>query len=103
MQNFRLYWEFHKSTLLINWTASIALALLTMSPFVFPISTMTGGTFFSLLYKEFTAKNEYYFYYNRGISKINLMVINLTLNILLGLILLYIILKCQIFWKLIVS
>jgi len=95
MENFRLYWEFHKSTLLINWVASIALALLTMTPLYFPIATMTGGPFISLFYKEITAKNEYYFYYNRGISKINLMVVNIILNILPGIILTYIVLKCQ--------
>jgi len=97
MLNFRLYWEFHKSTLLLNWIASIALALLTMSPILFPIATMTGGMFISLFYKELTAKNEYYFYYNRGITKINLMGVNLILNILPGLILTYIILKWQAF------
>lgn len=95
MENFRLYWEFHKSTLLLNWVASIALALLTMTPIYFPVATMTGGPFISLLYKEITARNEYYFYYNRGIPRINLIIFSMTLNILLGVILTYIVLKCQ--------
>lgn len=97
MQNLRLYREFYKSTLLINWGASTALAILTMSPLAFPIVTMTGGTLISLFYKELTAKNEYYFYYNRGISKISLMLVSFSLNMLVGLMLIYIILKCQAF------
>jgi hypothetical protein len=61
MQNLRLYREFCKTTLLINWGASTALAILTMSPLAFSIVTMTGGTLISLLLKELTAKNEYYY------------------------------------------
>jgi hypothetical protein len=56
------------------------------------------GFFISLLIKEVNAKNEYLFYYNNGISKIQLfvygfllnfvfsMVIILTINILLKLV-----------------
>jgi len=97
MQKVRLYWEFHKSTLFLNWVVSLISILLTKSFLFVPITMMTVGPFLSLFYKEISSKNEYYFYYNRGISKINLIVVNLILNILTGLILLYIFFKCQVF------
>jgi hypothetical protein len=96
MGNYRLYWEFHKSTIVINWTFSIALSALS-TPWLFPVLTMTGGPLISLLYKEIARNNEYYFYYNRSISKVNLIAISLVLNVLVGIILLFILPKCQIF------
>lgn len=44
-----------------------------------------GGLFSSLLYKEAMRKNEYYFYYNAGISKIMLFTITFALYILFSL------------------
>jgi len=48
---------------------------------------MTGGPLLSLFYKEISRKNEYYFYYNRGISKLNLIVVSMALNVLTGIVL----------------
>jgi hypothetical protein len=56
-----------------------------------PIMSMTGGPLISLFYKEVSRKNEYYFYYNRGISKISLIVMSLAFNALVGVILISII------------
>ncbi len=99
MDNVRLYWEFHKSTLIINWTFSIAFSMILFSPLLIPIVSMTGGPLISIFYKEISRKNEYYFYYNRGISKLNLVAISLILNVLFGVVLLFIISKCQAFLK----
>jgi len=96
MENFRLYWEFHKSTIVINWAFSIALSV-SSSPLLLPVLTMTGGPLISLFYKEISRNNEYYFYYNRSISKVNLIAISLGLNVFVGFILLFIMSKCQIF------
>jgi len=100
MEYIRLYWTFHKSTIVINWAFSIALSVLIpplLLPVLFPVLTMTAGPLISLLYKEISRNNEYYFYYNRGITKVNLIAISLALNMLPGLILLFIMSKCQIF------
>jgi len=51
---------------------------------------MTAGTMIGIFYKEITHQNEYYFYYNLGISKANLIAVNALLNILTGLMLLLI-------------
>lgn len=98
MNNIKFYWEFHKSTLIINWAFSlgfsfIILSSLTIQSLIIPmtIMSMTGGPLISIFYKEITRNNEYYFYYNRGISKINLIIASLILNVLVGAILISII------------
>lgn len=93
MDRIRLYWEFHKSTVILNLVFSVVLSLIVFPLFftVLPISLMTGGPILSLFYKEISHKNEYYFYYNRGISKINLIITSMFLNVLTVLILLFII------------
>ena len=90
MNKLKAYWIFHKSTVILNLVSSAALSLITLPVFlvVFPILIMTSGTLISLFYKEITHKNEYYFYYNLGISKPTLLVMNEFFNILTGLILL---------------
>ncbi len=52
---------------------------------------MTGGPILSIFYKEISKKNEYYFYYNRGISKVNLIAFSMILNMLTGIILIQVI------------
>jgi hypothetical protein len=89
METIRLYWTFHKSTLALNLLFSFAISLILAALFfkVFPISIMTGGPLLSFFYKEIARKNEYYFYYNRGISKLNLIVVSMALNVLTGIVL----------------
>jgi len=51
---------------------------------------MTGGFFISAFYFEITRKNEYYFYYNLGLSKTKLILFAYTLHIIFIIPLLYI-------------
>jgi hypothetical protein len=51
---------------------------------------MTGGFFLSAFYFEITRKNEYYFYYNLGLSKTKLILFAYTLHLIFILPLLYI-------------
>ena len=74
---YKMYWAFYKSTVTINLVVSlmVSLVVLMISPVlasitVFAIGYVTFGLFFSFLYKEVVRPKEYYFYYNRGISKI---------------------------------
>ena len=73
----------------MSWGAAIACSVIFLELFllVLPIAIMTAGTFLSLFYKELSKKNEYYFYYNRGISKINLYVFTIILNVFTGILL----------------
>lgn len=82
----RLYWEFYKSTLLVNWTFSFTCAIVKFSHFsvVLSVATMTVGPFLSFFYKEVSKKKEYYFYYNRGISKVDLLVSTTVFNALMA-------------------
>ena len=45
---------------------------------------MFGGPLISFYLKEISRKNEYYFYYNKGISKLSLLITTVILYILLG-------------------
>ena len=88
---FRLFWAFFKSTLVINllvsFTASVIAGLMTdimAMTMIFPICFMSGGPLSSFFFKEVWRLNEYYFYYNRGISKYQLMAFTMSVYILLG-------------------
>ncbi|MDP2721382.1 MAG: hypothetical protein Q8O72_01380 [Bacteroidales bacterium] len=91
MENLKLYWEFHKSTLLVNWLFSVAFSMILVSPVLIPVMSMSGGPLLSIFYKQLAHKNEFYFYYNQGISKIKLIVVSLILNVIVGLFVLIII------------
>ena len=88
---YKMYWAFYKSTVTINLVVSlmVSLVVLMISPVlasitVFAIGYVTFGLFFSFLYKEVVRPKEYYFYYNRGISKIKLIVFCILVNCLLS-------------------
>lgn len=51
---------------------------------------MTAGTLVSLFYKEVSNKNEYYFYNNLGITRVSLITVNVALNIITGLIFMWV-------------
>jgi len=56
----------------------------------FIIWILTGGFFLSAFYFEVTRKNEYYFYYNLGISKMKLILLTYSLHLIFVAPLLYI-------------
>ena len=86
MTKIQLHWEFYKSTVVLNILFSLAISLFALDMFaiLFPISLITVGPALSLFYNEITHQHTYYFYYNKGISKIWLMVGNLILNTVIG-------------------
>lgn len=49
-----------------------------------PIAIMTAGPLLSLFYKELFNKKEYYFYYNRGLSKTKLIIVTIIFNFVIG-------------------
>lgn len=85
-----LYLNFHKSTLLINWLVSISVSIFFFSLKNFAISTFSAGFLIAIFYKELTKRNEYFFYYNAGITKIQLISTNFLLNFVLAQLLIYI-------------
>ena len=80
-QFFLIYWAFYKSTITINLVVSLMVGLVSTSITIFAVSLVTFGLFFAFLYKEVVRPYEYYFYYNRGISKIKLIVFCLIFEI----------------------
>lgn len=51
--------------------------------FCFMVWIMSGGFILSAFYYEFSRKNDYYFYYNLGMSKVKLMMNAYLLNFLI--------------------
>ena len=84
-----MYWFFYKSTFTVNLVVSFLIGLISLmiSPVsvcinVFAISLVSSGLFFAFLYKEIVCPHEYYFYYNRGISKLKLILFCVLVNAL---------------------
>ena len=82
-----LYWAFYKSTVTLNICVSFAVAFLGMIYdgnflVLFAGSFLTVGLLAVFLYKEIACPLEYYFYYNRGITKTKLIIFCLLVNIL---------------------
>ena len=101
----RLLLPYNKSILKLNIVFSIVLTFLSSLAFLSKESShsaiflviayyafwiMTGGFFLSAYYFEITRKNEYYFYYNIGISKIKLLLLTYSLHMIFILPLLYV-------------
>jgi len=51
--------------------------------FSFITSFVTGGYLLGILYFELARKNEYYFYYNLGITKARLIIMNYLFHLIL--------------------
>lgn len=65
-------------------------SILHLAIWYYIIWIMTGGFLLSAYYFEVTRKNEYYFYYNLGLTKIKLILFAYILHIIFILPLLYI-------------
>ncbi|NGY36468.1 hypothetical protein FQU23_002970 [Flavobacterium sp. XN-5] len=71
LQKVNNIFEFFKSTLVINLAVCV-LPILFLGVFAFKYTFLTVGYAASLAVKEFKSKNEYLFYYNNAISKMEL-------------------------------
>lgn len=82
----KLLFIFYRSTLMLNWSASLGFAFVVFPEFssVLPVMLMTGGSLLSIWYKDLSRKNDYYFYYNRGLGKGQLMLFTVLMNLLSG-------------------
>lgn len=96
MLKIKLYFNYFISTILINITSSVFFAYILKllissifksdTPFfnIYLFCITYGGPLFAFYYKEVTYKNEYYFYYNKGIRKDVLIAFTALLYILTG-------------------
>ena len=83
---------FYKSTLSLSITCAALIAALSIFNiwamlFAFGVCFLSGGTVITLLYKELSKKDEYYFYYNKGLTKLSLILTCATGNLIAGLLL----------------
>ena len=87
MYIYKMYWYFYRTTLSLNIGFSFCVTMLATfyggNPVVwFPVCFATVGLLATLLYKEVVRPFEYYFYYNRGITKTKLFLFCWLVNIL---------------------
>jgi hypothetical protein len=75
---------------MINFAVSLLGGIITRNIPFFAISYAVIGFVFVFLYKEIVRPNEYYFYYNQGISKIRLYSFCLIINVLFAILVLII-------------
>jgi hypothetical protein len=77
-RTFNIVWTYYKSTLLVNVFCSLALPFadfpnyIEYFPQLFGLSFITLGLLVSFVYKEFVRREEYYFYYNAHVSRLQL-------------------------------
>jgi hypothetical protein len=81
---------FYKSTLII--TISISVLAGVFGGFeTFKYVLVIFGFFISILIKEVNSKNEYLFYYNNGISKLQLLIYAYLMNFIFSIVLILVI------------
>lgn len=82
-------WKFYLDTLLYNVCFSIIATLISMDFTKLPLFLGTVGTLASFAGYSYFQKNQYYFYYNLGYSKLRLFLfasmVNLVFMVLIGL------------------
>ncbi len=91
MIKLKLLWEFYKSVIMIN------VFLIIISLIYNPNTIMINLCLFAIpiiyFYKKYYRENEYYFYYNKNISKLNLYTFCFVLNFILSILILLILWK----------
>ncbi len=88
MVKLKLYWEFYKSVFLIN--LFLTLVTLKYNPNTILINLCFVAIIIIHIYKEYYRANEYYFYYNKNISKLQLLAFCFGLNFIISIIILLI-------------
>jgi hypothetical protein len=83
----KLLLVFYKSTLLFSIFCGITLGAINFHDFfvAFGFSFLSAGTVISLMYKEISKQHEYYFYYNKGLTKKALIISCALTNLFIGL------------------
>lgn len=109
MTRIRLYLAFFRTTLLTSIIIGVALAfvasILHSRDFVGSalLFIPTFGLGMDLLYKEISYKEKYFFFYNKGISKVELLIATFVIFVSLCLVFNQIIRLCALVWKSIAS
>ena len=86
MTKLKLLWEFYKSAALINIILIIIALIFNPSSIIINLCLIALPIIY--FYKDYFKNNEYYFYYNYNISKINLYTFCLIINFILSIIIL---------------
>ena len=82
MKKTLLFFEYYKSTLPINLGFSVIGLMQGAAVFLTLFSTI--GLFTAILFKEAFNKNQYYFYYNNGLNKVQLISFCFIMNVLIS-------------------
>lgn len=101
---FKLTLHFYRELLKMNVIISIFMGIMSLGfgVYGFSICFLTGGYIISLGYFEVSRPNQYYFYYNQGLSKLRLYIVSYLYNAVFGVSSILIAYLCKICWKSIV-
>jgi hypothetical protein len=94
----RLIFHYYKELLLLNTVISICFGLSTyilLKAYGFPTAFMTAGYILSVGYFEMSKKKQYYFYFNRGLSKMQLYLTSFIINSVIGFLFVLTIMLCE--------
>jgi|JI7StandDraft_1071085.scaffolds.fasta_scaffold88513_3 hypothetical protein len=75
--------QFYKTTCQVNFCLSACMAILAFHSFndMFLLCWGTGGSLLSLLYKELLHQNTYVFYQNLSVTKLQLWLFTIAVNL----------------------
>lgn len=83
----RAFWQYYKTTTVINMVFSILMALFSQKAFWFPILFASFGIGVGVLFFNYYYKAQYYFYHNLGYTRkrlaLNTFFVNLPIAVLL--------------------
>lgn len=107
---FKLHYVFFRSVLVPSVAIGVLLGLFAaMSRYTLAVPSIAElssfvpfGLVLSLAYKEIAHKEEYYFYFNQGITRVELWIVSLFLVVSFCIVFNLIVALCRIAWKWIV-
>lgn len=83
LKNIRLYIEFYKTTLFISLPLAIITFIASHSLFILTFTFYSN--IINYFYKEYYKKNDYFFYFNKNISKNQLFLFCILFNLAISL------------------
>jgi len=103
----KLLYCYYKDLIIINISVSLCVALIAfattfniaISSLVFSNCFISGGYIISVFYYEIAKNNQYYFFYNRGLSKLSLYILSFLFNLTIGGLFILIFNLCKIYLK----
>lgn len=90
-----LFYQFYKRFFFLNFFISLPISIFSLSYMDFLFFFCSAGLFLSFIFFEYFEFDYYYYYFNRGITKTNLIVVSFILNILFSAMVIILFMVCH--------